>query len=204
MEIQKSHLRVTAPFPQERQTSMWVELSISAKDPPARLPESLHLTTPQALFPVACKTHRAKKPQSMKGQREKLLACQSQLFPPSQQPSSRLLQPLVQLQILLTLLEPQVHIAARGPDAEDRVVGSGSVDVLQDLVHTALMALVPRSLTKLSTVASWRRKTGRTTLSVVEREPVEENIGEELAEAEDTIDHPELFSSVFDGGEDGE
>lgn len=35
--------------------------------------------------------------------------------------------------------------------------------------------------------------------SVVEREPVEENIGEELAKAEDTIDHPvrQPFCVVF-------
>lgn len=65
-EIQTGPWGATAPSPQEHQTAMWVELSISAKDPPARPPESLHLITPQAPWSAAYKTQRAKQPQSMR------------------------------------------------------------------------------------------------------------------------------------------
>ena len=44
-----------------------------------------------------------------------LLPGRSQLLPLSQQPTSSLLQLLVQLQVLTGLLEPQVHVAVRGP-----------------------------------------------------------------------------------------
>lgn len=61
-----------APSPREHQTATWAESSISAKDPPARPPESLHLITPQAPWPAACNTHRAKQPQSTRSQGRKL------------------------------------------------------------------------------------------------------------------------------------